>query len=123
MAIFGKGELKQANLTLELAKAQVKNELYESMIVKFEAQIERLQEALVAATSPKAYEQILADKVEPSKPDPMKEQKAQEDELFRRHLENLEAPTFRDADDLISSLSGMIGVQTGADSMHGNQES
>lgn len=121
MAIFGKGDAN--NLTLELAKAQVKNELYEERIGKLEAQIERLQEALVAATAPRAYEQILIDKAEPEVPSPEKLRKEEENLLFMKHMQNIEAPTFRDADDMIAALSGMIGVNAGSDSIHSNNES
>lgn len=120
MAMFGKGE--NPNLTLELAKAQIKNELYEDRIAKLEAQIDRLQEALVAATAPKAYEQILIDKSEPENKIE-KSRKEEENELFIKHMENLESPTFRDADDMIAALSGMIGVNAGSDSIHSNNES
>ena len=122
MALFEKrGESK--DLTRDLAKAEAKVEIYEDMIAKLEQQVDRLQEALVAATAPRAYEQIQMDKAEPPKPDPKKDQKEEEDRVLKEYLEQVEGPTFRDADDLISSLGALIGINPGQDSLHSNNES
>ena len=111
------------NLELELAKAQVKNEIYEAQILELNAQVCRLQEALVAASAPKAYDQMLMARQEPPKPDPDRERKEEEERLFKQHLENIEGPTFKDADDLVSTLGALIGINAGSDSIHSNSES
>ena len=116
-----KGE--ERSLMMELAKAQVKNELYEEQISNLNAQVNRLQEALVAATAPRAYEQIQMDKIEPNVPDPKREQKEIEDRVLKDYMEAVEGPTFKDADDLVSSLGALIGINPGTDSLHSNSES
>ena len=124
MALFGEGTKgNDKSLMLELAKAQVKNELYEEQIANLNKQVDRLQEALVAATAPRAYEQIQMDKVEPNVPDPRREQKEIEDRVLKDYLESVEGPTFKDADDLVASLGAMIGINPGTDSLHSNSES
>ena len=123
MALFDSKKGEDKNLTLELAKAQVKNELYEERIAELTAQVDRLQEALVAATAPRAYEQIQLDKAEPTPVDPEREKKKEEDRLFKEYLEQVEGPTFKDADDLIASLGALIGINPGQDSLHSNSES
>lgn len=122
MGLFDKkGEDK--NLLLELAKAQAKVELYEEQVRALNAQIDRLQEALVAATAPKAYDQMQIAKAEPMVPDPKREQREEEDRVLKEYLEAVEGPTFKDADDLVSSLGQLIGVNPGAESLHANSES
>ena len=122
MGLFDKkGEDK--NLILELAKAQAKVELYEEQVKVLNAQIDRLQEALVAATAPKAYDQMQIAKVDSSVPDPKREQREEENRVLREYLEAVEGPTFKDADDLVSSLGQLIGVNPGAESLHANSES
>jgi multidrug resistance efflux pump len=115
------------DFTIELARAQAQNEIYKEQIDKLEAQVERLQEALVAATAPRAYEQIQRDKLDaiPADPEIIRQNKEREMEnrLFRAHLETVEGPTFKDADDLIASLGRMIGVNPSATSTHSNDES
>ena len=116
-----KGDEK--SLMLELAKAQVKCELYEEQIVNLNKQVERLQEALVASVAPRAYDQIQMDKSEPSEPDTKRAQRDEEDRVLKEYMEAVEGPTFKDADDLVASLSALIGVNPGKDSLHSNSES
>lgn len=123
MAFF-KGEDKQ--VILELAKAQAKVEILTEELNKAHQQIDRLQEALVAATAPRAYQQMQMDKesefVDYEAFEKEKAKRKAEDQLLKIHLENLEKPIFNDADDLISSLGAVIGVNVGADSVSGNDE-
>lgn len=120
---WGSKKGDEKSLMLELAKAQVKCELYEEQIVNLNKQVERLQEALVASVAPRAYDQIQMDKAEPSATDPKRAQKEEEDRVLKEYMEAVEGPTFKDADDLISSLGALIGVNPGSDSIHGNSES
>jgi hypothetical protein len=123
---WGKGDTGK-DAAVELARAEAKCEFYKEQIVKLESQVEKLQEALVAATAPRAYEQLQRDKMEaiPADPETIRQNKERETEnrLFRAHLETVEGPTFQDADDLIASLGRMIGVKAGAESTHANDES
>lgn len=121
MAMFGKGDTKDA--LMELAKAQVKCELYEEMITNLNKQVERLQEALVASVAPRAYDQIQMDKADTTEPDPKRAIKEEEDRVLKEYMEAVEGPTFKDADDLVSSLGALIGVNPGRDSLHSNSES
>ena len=123
MALFDGKKGEEKSMMLELARAQVKNELYEEQIVGLNKQIDRLQEALVAATAPRAYEQIQMDKIEPVVSDPKREQKEIEDRVLKDYMEAVEGPTFKDADDLVSSLGALIGINPGVDSLHSNSES
>lgn len=111
------------SLMMELAKAQVKNELYEEQILNLNKQVERLQEALVASVAPRAYDQIQIDKTEPATVDPKREVREIEDRVLKDYMEAVEGPTFKDADDLIASLGALIGVNHGNDSLHSNSES
>lgn len=113
----------ERELLLELAKAQVKCELYEEQIANLNKQVERLQEALVASVAPRAYDQIQMDKVDTTEPDPKRAIKEEEDRVLKEYMEAVEGPTFKDADDLISSLGALIGVNPGRDSLHSNSES
>jgi hypothetical protein len=125
MALFNKDTGRDA--AVELARAEAKCEFYKEQVIKLELQVDRLQEALVAATAPRAYEQLQRDKIEatPADPETIRQNKERETEnrLFRAHLETVEGPTFQDADDLIASLGRMIGVKSGAESTHANDES
>lgn len=124
---WGKALPVVQDFTVELARAQAQNEIYKEQIVKLESQIDRLQEALVAATAPKAYDQIQRDKLDSIPPDPevvrQNREREMENRLFRAHLETVEGPTFVDADDMIASLGKMIGVNPSATSTHANNES
>ena len=112
---------------IEYAKAIVKAELLQEENTRLIAQIDRLQEALVAATAPKAYESMQRDKSnqleltltpeqEKAQQDKMEEQK-----FVRNYLEGLEKPTFEDGDDLVSSLGRIVGIST-PEPLHSNSE-
>ena len=122
MAMFGKNE----NLIFELAKAQAKCELLEKEVERMHAQVDKLQEALVAATSPKAYDQMQYDK-ENSSVNIAEESKKfarskEEERIISKYLEDIEKPTFTDADDLIASLGRVIGVNVGSEPLSSNNE-
>lgn len=112
---------------VEYAKAIVKAELLQEENERLIAQVDRLQEALVAATAPKAYDSMQRDKANqleltPS-PEQLKAQKdnSEEQQFLRSYLENMEKPAFEDADDLVSSLGRLIGVSS-PEPMHSNAE-
>lgn len=112
---------------LEYAKAVMKAELLEGLITSLRGQVDRLQEALIAATAPRAYDSIQRDKANQLELTPTPAQlkaqqdKTEEQDFTRNYLENMEKPTFEDADDLISSLGRLVGVAP-ADPMHSNSE-
>lgn len=125
--MFKKTPVTEQISAVEYGKAVMKAELLEAMVTGLQAQIDRLQEALVAATAPKAYDSMQRDKVNQLEltPTPAQEKARQEREeeqqFLRGYLENMEKPTFEDADDMVSSLSKLIGIAQ-AEPMHSNTE-
>jgi outer membrane murein-binding lipoprotein Lpp len=122
--MFDKGEKISP---IEYGKALVKAELLSEEVERLRAQVDRLQEALVAATAPHAYAAIQQDKANQLEltmtPAQEKDRKDKEEEnnFLKDYLENLEKPTFQDADDLVSSLGKLIGV-TQPEPLHLNSE-
>lgn len=114
---------------LEFGKALMKAELLEEENKNLRAQVDRLQEALVAATAAKAYEsmqQVKNDIKTADSPEVLELRKRQREEenIMKSHLENLEKPLFDSGDDLISSLGKVIGYNIGTEeSQPGNSES
>lgn len=125
--MFKRAPVAEQISAVEYGKAVMKAELLEAMVTGLQAQIDRLQEALVAATAPKAYDSMQRDKVNQLEltPTPAQEKARQEREeeqqFLRGYLENMEKPTFEDADDMVSSLSKLIGIAQ-AEPMHSNTE-
>lgn len=125
--MFKRAPVTEQISPLEFAKAVVKAELLQEENDRLRAQVDRLQEALVAATAPKAYDSMQRDKANQleltATPAQLKAQQEKEEEqdFTRNYLENMEKPTFEDADDLISSLGRLVGVAP-ADPMHSNSE-
>lgn len=112
---------------LEHAKVVVKAELLQEENDRLRAQIDRLQEALVAATAPKAYDAMQRDKMNQLELTPTpaqikdRQERTEEQQFLKDYLENMEKPTFEDADDLVSSLGKLIGIAQ-ADPIHSNSE-
>jgi len=126
--MFKKAPAKEQISSMEYAKALVKAELLQEENNRLHVQVDRLQEALVAATAPRAYDAIQRDKANqleltltPAQ-EKLKKDKEEEQEFLKDYLENMEKPVFADADDLISSLSKLIGITT-PEPMHSNLES
>ena len=126
-----------AAVRAENAALHAKEEMLREMLVDKQEQIEALraqvtalQGALVAKEAPEAWReqkwqesQAEAEAVEIT-PEQKKlyEQRAAQIAMEREHLENLEKPLFKDADDMRSLLLGPIGAPEAA-SIHGDNES
>jgi cell division protein FtsB len=113
MAIFGEG--KPSNLE-EYLKAEVD---------RLQAQIERLQDALIAKESPEAYRDMLMTKLDDeastastANMDRLRE----ESEVIQQIAAGMEKPVFNDAEDMVSKLSQIVGVNMPG-SVHDNEES
>jgi len=122
--MFGKpNKDQQAWITLLAEKmaaaAQVKAAAEE--IVRLRAQVDKLQDALVATTSPRAYEDMKSDQAVESNPDQTKKYK-KEAEINAELLYRLEQPAFKDADDMIAMLTGDADFMKST-SIHNNSES
>jgi len=103
---------------------------------RLRAQVRDLQEALVAATSPAKYQQMLAERWEEKQKDaPDFEERVKEREFHQKYIEQMENPTFsgveefrayinRDQKELIADLE-MTSTRAPKppDSLHGNSES
>lgn len=125
--MFKKSPVVEQISPMEYAKAIVKAELLQEENNRLHAQIDRLQEALIAATAPKAYDSMQRDKMNQLELTPTPEQikarqeKEEEQNFLRGYLEDMEKPVFEDADDLISSLGKLVGV-TFPEPIHSNSE-
>lgn len=114
--------------SIEYSKAIVKAELLTEEVERLRAQVDRLQEALVAAAAPKAYEALQQDKYRTPDltltPEQLKIQQdnIKEQNFTKNYIENLEKSLFNDADDLISNLGAVIGINVGAEPIHSNDE-
>lgn len=90
---------------------------------RLRAQVDRLQDALVATTAPRAYEDRRADETIPVDTDHAKKFR-KEAEINAELLYRMEQPTFRDADDMIGMLTGVNADEfMKPQSIHGNSES
>lgn len=123
-----KGKPKEPEISaIEYAKAVMKAELLEGIVADLRAQVDRLQESLVAVAAPKAYDSIQRDKTNQLELTPTaaqleaREEKTKEQNFVRNYLENMEKPVFEDADDLISSLGKLVGVAP-PEPVHSNLE-
>jgi len=125
--MFKKAPAVEQISPMEFAKAVVKAELLQEENDRLRAQVDRLQEALVAATAPKAYDSMQRDKANQLEltPTPAQEkaqqERTEEQQFLKDYLENMEKPVFEDADDLIGSLGKLIGVSN-PEPMHSNSE-
>ena len=118
--------------------ALVKAEVLERENERLREQVTKLQDALVAATSPLAYERLIAEQARKQGPDPVNEELLRETQAVQRYIAELEDPSgiFRSPDEFISYFSsgmrpdllkGLEEVVTTAPepagSLHGNPES
>ena len=101
------------------AEAQAKAAVDE--ILRLRVQVDRLQDALVATTSPRAYEDMKSDQAVESNPDQTNKYK-KEAEINAELLYRMEQPIWKDADDMISLLTGDADFMK-SKSIHGNSES
>jgi len=118
--------------------ALVKAEVLERENATLREQVAKLQDALVAATAPAAYERIVAEKARQEAPDVGNEELMKEIQATRRYISELEDPRgiFRSADEFMSFFKGGMspGLHRGLEevattapeepeSLHGNTES
>lgn len=110
-------------------KALAAAETAQEEITRLRAQVDRLQEALVAATAAKAYESMQAAKynvevaLTPEQKEKVK-QRQDEGEFLARFAEYQEKPLFTDADEMIFNLGKNVGYNIGDDPVQpGNSES
>ena len=75
-------------------------------IDRLQGVIDRLQDALVSATAPRAYEDRIAATSTPIQDAEESKRNRKQAEINAELLYRIEAPTFRDADDMISMLTG-----------------
>lgn len=130
MALWGDAAKKadQVDLATHM-EAIVKARMFEEENKRLHAQIDRLQEALVAATAAKAYESMQAAKFNvETTPNPELEARIQfqrdEGEFMSKYIEYQEKPLFTDAEEMVMSLGKNIGLNIGDDAIHpGNTES
>ena len=89
----------------ELIAAKVKLEFLERENSDLKLQVQRLQEALIAKTSPVAYSNMLAEKSDPT---PVVKNPMQEDiDLLGKYLNQLaDKPIFSDPGEFISYVKG-----------------
>lgn len=111
------------------AKAIATSETLQEENKRLHAQIDRLQEALVASTAPRAYESMQNAKYNvemTSSPEQMAKIKARRDEgeFMAKYVEYQELPLFTDAEEMITSLGRNIDISVGDEPIHpGNTES
>jgi hypothetical protein len=123
MAIFKKGQTEDlVKLYAEKIAAEAQVKAAQEEITRLRSQVDRLQEALVATTAPRAYEDRRVEQT--SSPVDVEELKKRrrEAEINAELLYGMEQPTFKDADDMIEMLTGSadFGKST---SLHSNNES
>jgi hypothetical protein len=99
-------------------------------IVDLRAQLKNTQEALVAKQSPDAYREQKLAEYEANMPEPTEEQKEAarvqriRAEAAGNYISEMEAPLFKDRDDMISLLTKRVGAPlSDSPSLHGNDES
>lgn len=118
----GKGQ-ELAKLYGEKIAAEAQVKAAQEEISRLRAQVDRLQEALVATTAPRAYEDR---RIEQSTPLPVdteeSKRKRREAEINAELLYRMEQPTFKDANDMIEMLTGSADFGK-TESLHGNSES
>lgn len=125
MAWGKKGELDVMAYATALADAKVLKEEN----TRLHAQIDRLQEALVAATAAKAYDSMQAAKYNLEttlSPETLAKMKNQQDEgeFWSKYIDEQEKPLFTDAEEMVMSLGRNIDINVGDDPIHpGNSES
>jgi len=130
MSIFSgsKTELQEKIVKLEIDLA-VKNELLSEKsqdVIYLRKQVDRLQNALLAIEHPQTYQTLKDDQFIEDNPD-IEETEAdvkrrEEAAIMNNYMQQMENPTFRDADDMYDMLGGRIGPPQ-AEPLHHDNES
>lgn len=106
----------------KLAAAREALESKDKEIARLQEQVEKLQDALVSTTSPKAYDDRRADIATVPVDQEQTKKRRREAEINAELLARMEQPTFKDADDMIAMLTGSVDFGK-SESVHGNSES
>lgn len=132
MAWGDRDKLIAANARMETTIALLKDQIVDLKLEKKElrVQLQHTQEALIAKEAPEAYRDRKYAEEQAAIPPLSAEQKEQQRVLAKRaevasqYVRDLEGPLFTDADDMISTLMGAVGVPLSeSSSLHGNDES
>ena len=91
-------------------------------------QVERLQDAVLAVQHPTAYRQLKDDEYAAAEPEggflELSAEQQQRQDVHQKYLQQIEEPTFIDADDMIEGLKFLSGKGSlESKSVHGNDES
>ena len=120
MGLFDKAEFAQQIGRLE---GMIEHLREENQFLR--KQLERTQEALIAKESPTAYMHQKADEAKgeerPISPEEARRNQIEKD-IYKRHLTNIEAPLFDDAEDMMDQLRRSMGVPE-SQPLHNNEES
>ena len=108
---------KQPTEQLELVRAQVELEFLREENKSLKQQVEKLQDALVAASAPKAYDQIQMDKQLPETKEELERRMAQLRQVsyIGAYLEEMEKPSFENVDEMTNWLSSGYAKTSMAD--------
>lgn len=118
--VVAKLESQVDTLELRLSDSREENKELRSML-------SRAQDALIAKEAPEAYRDQKVAEYEAAH-EPTEEEKEESRkrriiaDMHSQHLDNLEGPLFKNAEEMISMLSYVEGVPEPA-SLHGNSES
>lgn len=92
-----------------LVRLEAENEALKQEITYMRKQVDRLQEALISKEAPEAYRTIKADESWAKEDNPMNNRKKEYD-VYAKMMRERESDLFRDADELISALTEVVGA-------------
>src|SRR3990172_12597494 len=120
----GKG---REELLIELAETKGENKALRSQVEFLQEQLRKTQDALIAKEAQEAYQDQKAAE-ESARPVPLevserREKMKKQMELEKNWLENMEAPLFKDADDMQAMLLPILNKPAESRSVHDNGES
>jgi hypothetical protein len=108
---------KQPEDQLALVRAQVELEFLREENKSLKQQVEKLQDALVCASAPKAYDQLLMDRQLPETKEEMERRMRmlKQYSYIGDYLEEMEKPGFENADEMTNWLSSGYAKTSMAD--------
>lgn len=112
------------DLLIENTKLSVKLEMLEQEAVRLRQRVSELEKALLSKVAPEAYRDQLYREAQVNPQVESEEDKnlKLENEILRNYAVQIERPIFDGAEDMITKLSGIIGIQP-PESFHNNEES